>query len=146
MHPHHEELSLEFGREQERKRIRTVFRTHFACHSWTPLRIAIAKVPSHVTFHEQLEPFLRIGVQIEDRPVVLRRIPDLELVRMRMALGMEVEKLTQQRPTRTLNLRNQHERLVNADGRLDPSGKQRPVLVPERIRLSRPRHGSALTP
>ncbi len=60
---------------------------------------------------------------------MLAGIADLQLVGMRVTLGMPVEELTEQRSSRSLDLGDEHQRLPDLDEMLQPAARERLVLL-----------------
>src|SRR5207302_60070 len=87
---------------------------------------------------EHAEPRVGAGCEIEMRPFVLPRIAALELVGMRIELGMTIEHRIQQGPARALDLRDKDQRLSNVHDRVSTGREQAFGIVPTREAMAFP--------
>ena len=78
---------------------------------------------------KRLQPRVRTSTWIQLRPVGLGRIADLDLPRVNVQLWMTVEEGAEQGPARTLDLGDQHERLIDVDERF-PAGVEDALGLP----------------
>src|SRR5438105_8019814 len=102
------------------------------------------EVPHRLVVHllvEDVEPSVGAFGPRNQGPARLSRISDAQIAVMHMALRMSVEELSDERPSRTLDLRDENEGLAYIDEILDQRKTECTVLVG--LGATRPASGRA---